>query len=113
MPQDKGFTNIVANTTVNVLNGRLFERLGGRPAMIKAYASALSGASGACDSTFIAGSDVLGLECGLRILAAGPVVPDDQVVSGSALAGDPLQWNIRNTTGADIIVGWLLDITNV
>jgi len=113
MPQDKGFTNIVANTTTNVLAGRLFERLGGRGAIIKGYACGLSGAAGALESTFIAGSDVMGLDMGLRPLAAGPVVPDDQVVNGSALPGDPLQWNIANTTGADIVCGWLLDITNV
>lgn len=112
MPQDKGFTNIVANTTVNVLAGRLFERLGGRGAVIKGYACGLTGAAGALQSTFIAGSDVIGLNCGLRPLATGPIVPDDAVVNGVGMPGDPLQWNITNTTGADIVCGWLLDITN-
>ena len=112
MPQDKGFTSIAANSTVNVLAGRLFERLGGRPARIKGYACALTGNAGDLESTFISGSDVLGLNMGLRPLATGPLVPEDAIVDGAGLPGDPLQWNITNTTAGAIVCGWLLDITN-
>jgi hypothetical protein len=112
MPQDKGYTSIAANTTVNVLSGRLFERVGGRGAYVRGYACGLTGAAGALTSTFIAGSDVLALDQGLRPLATGPIVPEDHVVGGPALPGDPLQWNITNTTGVAIVAGWLLDVEN-
>lgn len=112
MPQDKGFTSIPATSTVNVLSGRLFERLGGRGAVIKGYACALSGNAGDLTSTFIAGSDVIGLNCGLRPLATGPIVPEDAVVNGVGMPGDPLQWNVTNSTAGAIVCGWLLDITN-
>lgn len=113
MPQDKGYTNIVANTTVNVMEGRLFQRVGGRPAMLKLYACGLTGAAGALTATFIAGSDVINLDVGLRPLAAGPVVPDDAIGSGPGLPGDPIQINVTNTTGADIVCGWLIDVENM
>ena len=64
MPQDKGYTTIAAGTTVNVLAGRLFERLGGRPAIIRGYACTTDGVNGELLSTFIAGSDVVHLETG-------------------------------------------------
>ncbi len=112
MPQDKGYTSIPANSTVNVLAGRLFERVGGRGAYIRGYACALTANAGDLESTFIAGSDVLALGQGLRPLATGPIVPEDHCVGGPALPGDPLQWNITNTTVGAIVCGWLLDVEN-
>jgi len=114
VPQDKNYEAIAAGATVNVLAGRLFERVGGRGAMIRAYACTTDGVNGELVSTFIVGSDVLALNQGLRLNAAGPIVPEDQIVSGPSLPGDQLQWNIQNTDAVNpTTVGWLLDVENI
>ena len=112
MPQVGDATSIAANSTTNVMSGRLFERVGGRGAQLKAYAVQLTGAVGAVQATFIAGSDVITQEQGLVLRAGGRQIPEDSVGAGVGLPGDQILLNLINTTGAAIIVSWLVDITN-
>ena len=111
MPQDKSFTSIGATTTTNVMSGRLFERVGGRPAQIKVYACALTGNAGDLEATLVVGSDVICQNAGLRPLATGPLVPDDQIASGVALPGDPISLQVTNSTAGAIVCGWTIDVT--
>jgi hypothetical protein len=112
MPQVSAATSIGIGATVNVLSGQLFERVGGRGAAVKAYATQVSGAVAACTATLIAGSDVICQDAALGVLAQGLRIPDDQFASGVALPGDQLVLNITNGSAGAIVVHWRVDIEN-
>ena len=112
MPQVGDATSIGANATVNVMAGQLFERVGGRGAQLKCYIAALTGNVGDLNATFIAGSDVITQQQGLRVRAGGAQVPEDSVGAGVGLPGDQILLNIENTTAGAIVASWLIDITN-
>ncbi len=111
MPQVKRSTSIGANSTVEIALGR-FDRIGGRGARLKLFAAALTGASGATNCTFGAGSDTMVERADLDVAAAGPTVPEHQIGEGVGLPGDPIIVEVTNTTGGAIVVNILLVIQN-
>ncbi len=113
MPQVSRRTSIAANTTVNVMSGELFERVGGRGAAVRAYGRVVT-ATGAADisATLIAGSDVLTQDAAGFAEGEGVNVPDDQFASGHALPGDQILLNVTNTNAAARIFAWRVDIEN-
>ncbi len=114
MPQISGRTSIPATSTVNVISGLLFERVGGRGAAIRCYMSAVLAASSAdLTATLIAGSDVLTQDSqGWRDGVEGIQIPEDQIASGVALPGDQILLNVTNGNAAARTVTWRLDIEN-
>ncbi len=113
MPQVSARTSIAATSTVNVMSGLLFERVGGRGAAIRAYIRVVT-ATGAADitATLIAGSDVLTQDAAGFAEGEGVIVPDDQIASGVGLPGDQILLNISNANAAARVVAWRVDIEN-
>ncbi len=115
MPQISGRTSVAPGATVNVLSGRVFERVGGRGAAIRAYLSGLTAGSAAdILATFISGSDIITFESsGIRDGVEGLQIPEDQIASGNGLPGDQLVLNISNANAAARVVTWRVDIENL
>ncbi len=114
MPQLGSRTSIPLTSTLNVVSGLLFERVGGRGAAIRCYMTAVTAASSAdLTATLIAGSDVLFQDSqGWRDGVEGIDIPGDQIGSGVALAGDQILLNVANANAAARVVTWRIDVEN-
>lgn len=113
MPQVRIVTTLAAGASnTNILNGQLFERVGGRGARLRLYQAQTSGIPGDVTFTFISGSDVIAQDAAMGVQAGGVQVPESQVASGVGLPGDQLVISLTNGAAAARDVDTLLDIEN-
>lgn len=98
-----GNDSIPANSTVNVLSGTRFENLY-KDGMIDILAT---GSALGLEATFFAGNENIIEKAALGAQNRMPIDPDDLIVDdGEGMAGDKLQFNISNTTGAALTAFW-------
>jgi len=109
MPTISGRISVAANaTSANVLAGSTFEFIS-QPSIVK-LANTQAGARGAISATFQIGGESL-LQAGLvSDRSAFPSFREDLFVEAGGQAGERLFLTYLNTTGAAVIVDFLLDI---
>ncbi len=109
MPLIQKQTSVAANSSATPLVGDQFEFVG-RPALIEF--GIVAEATGVVATVF-SGADLLQQEGPVNQRAAGvpPTYPDDFMLNDVAGNGDRLSVQLRNTTGAAIIVRTTVKIT--
>lgn len=108
MPRmQEGNLSVAANSTsTNRVAGLTHEFLDGPASIVLAAAAA---AVGLTTSLLIAGTSMVD-DQSVSQANRFPIVPDD-IVCGENVAGGRIILRFRNTTGAAIIVHWLIDVT--
>jgi hypothetical protein len=108
MPVVMKQVTVPLNGTVdNILAGSAFE-------FARTNALVSMGVSAAATGTFVtfnSGADVVAEEFEPPILTRYPLIPDEMYFSDVAAAGDRLVIRVRNTTGANIIVRVVAQVT--
>ncbi len=112
MPTISGNISVAANaTSANVLSGSPFEFVS-VPSIVK-LASTHPGAVGAITADFNIGGEALAVAAEVSNRAAHPQFNDDLFVEAGAQAGERLFLTFQNTTGAAIVVRFLLDLMGI
>ena len=110
MPMIMRETTVAANSTVdNLLAGSAFEFARQDSLVSVGIAQAATG----CQATFNSGADVVAEEFAPPILTRYPIIPDEMYFSDVAAAGDRLVLRVRNTTGGNIVVRAVVQITGL
>lgn len=106
MPIIRKEVSVAANSTVNLLEGSIYEFLPWNATMRAGVTAAATG----IQVTINSGSDTILEESPAEILARFPVIPDEMDIEDVAAAGERLVFKARNTTGAAIIVRVLVQL---
>jgi hypothetical protein len=110
MPLIMKTVTVPLNGTVdNLLAGSAFEFARTNQLVSVGVAQAATG----CFVTFNSGADVVAEEFEPPILTRYPVIPDEMYASDVAAAGDRLVLRARNTTGANIIIRAVVQVTSI
>lgn len=101
---------VLANSTVeNLLAGSAFEFARSNQIVSVGVAQAATG----CFVTFNSGADVVAEEFSPPILTRYPIIPDEMYASDVAAMGDRLVLRVRNTTGGNIIVRAVVQVSSL
>jgi len=112
MPTISGNISVAANaTSANVLAGSPFEFVS-VPSIIK-LACTNPGGIGAITADFNIGGEALAVAAEVSNRAAHPTFREDLFVEAGAQAGERLFLTFQNTTGAAIVVRFLLDLMGI
>jgi hypothetical protein len=108
MPRmQEGNVSVAANgTTTNRVAGMTHEFLAGAAALVFAAAAAAVGLN---TSLLVAGIAIVDDQA-VSQANRFPIIPDD-IVASENVGGGRIILRFRNTTGAAIIVNWLIDVT--
>jgi urease beta subunit len=110
MPVMQKETTIVANTAnENILAGSAFEFLR-RNAVVSI---GLTGSATGLVANIQSGADIILEESPLEIKTSFPVIPDEMYYNDVGIAGDRLVIRVRNTTGGDLVVRAIVQVTNL
>lgn len=109
MPLVQVEETIPANSTVDLFRNSIFRYLPWNASVNIGITQAATG----CLATVISGSDTLLQESAVPIATVFPKVPDDMYLQDVAGRGELLTANIRNTTGAGIVVRMIAQLRPV
>ena len=110
MPSIAGNVSIAANAqSANLLAGESFEFLP-RPALVSTY---MTGAATGLEADFLVGGAAAVLGADVPGTNRSPLRLEDGIVQAGGGGGDRLFLTALNTTGAAIVVRWIVDITFV
>lgn len=109
MPLVQEEVTVPANSTVDLFANSIYRYLPWNSAVNIGITQAATG----CVATVLSGSDTLLQESPLPIKTAFPALPDEMYLQDVAARGELLTANVRNTTGAGIVVRMIAQLTPV
>lgn len=107
MPTIRTSQSLAANATAFPLQGNQYEYMQ-YPGRVE---FAIIAAAAGVQATVFSGSDVLQQSSPVSVKTTPPVYPDDFLLDDVADAGERLSIEVRNTTGAAIVVDTVTRIT--
>lgn len=105
MPTMQGTVTVPANGVINPFTGLSYEILPFHSTVHFAF-NQQSGTLGQVLATLYGGTDLLHEESAISFNARMPIWPDDYYLDDDIAAGDRIKCNLRNTTGAGIVVAF-------